>query len=280
MPKRYANESKSVMTACGLEVRRPFEVRVDVLVEEARRGEEVLGERAALGHRVVDVADGEPLDLDDVREALREKSVRPPADDDLHLVPLAHEVLADDLAPRRVPHPFAGDAVEDAHRPSRGCRIAYVSFATLFSTFGTRLNRLIDGGRFSITRTGISLIRMPPRSARMTNSLAKTSFSTRHARTVSRSATPPERLEAVRVGAAEAEDDAEHPRVGDARGVAQEGPVVLGADRELRADDDVGLAGLEDLDRAPVEVGVAEVDLVADDELAARHRMPCFSALP
>ena len=48
--------------------------------------------------------------------------------------------------------------------------------------------------------------------------------------------------------------------------------VVLGARDELRADDQVGLAGLEDVDRAAVEVGVAEVDLVADDELAAREQ--------
>ena len=35
-------------------------------------------------------------------------------------------------------------------------RIAYVSFATLFSTFGTRLKRLIDGGRFYKSWIGIS----------------------------------------------------------------------------------------------------------------------------
>src|SRR5579883_2880708 len=44
-------------------------------------------------------------------------------------------------------------------------RIANVSFATLLSTLGTRLNRLIDGGRFSMTCTGIYLIFTPPRSA-------------------------------------------------------------------------------------------------------------------
>ena len=43
-------------------------------------------------------------------------------------------------------------------------------------------------------------------------------------------------------------------------------------DRELAADDEVGLAGLEDVDRALVEVGVAEVDLVAEDEVAAREQ--------
>ena len=43
-------------------------------------------------------------------------------------------------------------------------------------------------------------------------------------------------------------------------------------DGELRADDQVGPARLEDVDGAPVEVGVAEVDFLADDELAARHQ--------
>ena len=43
-------------------------------------------------------------------------------------------------------------------------------------------------------------------------------------------------------------------------------------DGELAADDQVGLAGLEDVDRALVEVGVAEVDLVAEDEVAPRQQ--------
>lgn len=42
-------------------------------------------------------------------------------------------------------------------------RMAQVSLTTLFSTFGTRLNRLIEGGRFSITRTGISSTRSSSR---------------------------------------------------------------------------------------------------------------------
>ncbi len=50
------------------------------------------------------------------------------------------------------------------------------------------------------------------------------------------------------------------------------GPLVGGAHGELAADDQVGLARLEDVDRALVEVGVAEVDLVAEDELAAREQ--------
>src|SRR5262249_20232949 len=64
-------------------------------------------------------------------------------------------------------------------------RIAYVSFATLFRTLGTRFQRLIDGGRFSFTLTGISRMRSPARYARMTSSLANTSFSTTHASTCS-----------------------------------------------------------------------------------------------
>ena len=45
--------------------------------------------------------------------------MRAPADDDLHLVAARDEVLADDLAARRVPHAFADDAVEDAHSEAR-----------------------------------------------------------------------------------------------------------------------------------------------------------------
>src|SRR5207237_4209708 len=78
-----------------------------------------------------------------------------------------------------------------------------------------------------------------------------------------------ERLQAVGVGATEAEEHLEERGIGDARGVANEGPLVRGARRQLAADDEVGLAGLEDLDRALVEIGVAEVDLVAQNDLAA-----------
>jgi len=80
-----------------------------------------------------------------------------------------------------------------------------------------------------------------------------------------------ERLEAVRVGAAETEKQPEHARVSDARGVAEHGAVVLGAREELRADDEIGLAAVEHVDRAAVEVRVAEVDLVANDDLPARE---------
>src|SRR5205085_10113991 len=57
------------------------------------------------------------------------------------------------------------------------------------------------------------------------------------------------------------------------------GAVVLRARDELRADDEVGGARLEDVDRAPVEVGIAEVDLVADDEVAAREEDPLLQRL-
>ena len=78
-----------------------------------------------------------------------------------------------------------------------------------------------------------------------------------------------ERLEPVGVGPLEAERVPEQPVVELARRVPQERPLVLGAGRQLRPDHHVELARREQLERAPVEVGVAEVDLVADDDPAA-----------
>jgi hypothetical protein len=51
-------------------------------------------------------------------------------------------------------------------------------------TAGTRRTKSTLGGRFSITRTGISRSTIPARSARITSSLANTSLSTRHASTI------------------------------------------------------------------------------------------------
>ena len=48
------------------------------------------------------------------------------------------------------------------------------------------------------------------------------------------------------------------------------GRAIVGALHHLRADHHVGVVALEELERALVEVGVAQIDLVADDELAAR----------
>src|SRR5690606_2035841 len=67
-------------------------------------------------------------------------------------------------------------------------RIATKSFARLRSTLGTRRARPIVGGRSSSTRTGISRMGTPARSARMTSSEAKMSLSTRQASTMGRSA--------------------------------------------------------------------------------------------
>ena len=99
----------------GRELRHLVEVGADVGGQHARRREHVAREGAVAVHAVVDVPDGQALDLDDVGEALRQEGVGAPADDDLHLVARGDQVLADDLAPRRVPHALADDAVEDAH---------------------------------------------------------------------------------------------------------------------------------------------------------------------
>src|SRR5262249_12662170 len=88
-----------------------------------------------------------------------------------------------------------------------------------------------------------------------------------------------EGLQAVRVGSAEAEEGLEHPGVRDARDVADDRAVVFGALGELGADDQIGFARLEDLHRAAVKVGVAEVDLVANHELAAREQDPLLERL-
>src|SRR5690606_29599750 len=61
--------------------------------------------------------------------------------------------------------------------------------------------------------------------------------------------------------------------------VADEGAVVLGAMDELRPDDEVRLAALEDVDGAPMEVDVAQVDLVADDELPSGEQDPLLEGL-
>ena len=69
------------------------------------------------------------------------------------------------------------------------------------------------------------------------------------------------------------------PGVDEARRVARPGASSSAPD-ELGADDHVGLARLEELDRAPVEVGVAEVDLVADARSRRAPEDALFSALP
>ena len=117
MAKRYANESKSLMTASGRK-RATLSKYAPTFVASIPGAARTL--RASVPSRsiaVVDVADREALDLDDVAERLREERVRAPAHDDLHLVAARDEVLADDLAARRVPHALADDAVEDAHEP-------------------------------------------------------------------------------------------------------------------------------------------------------------------
>src|SRR5262245_12211582 len=67
-------------------------------------------------------------------------------------------------------------------------RMAQVSFAMFLSTFGTRRNKLIEGFRFSATRSGISTTFLRSRPARTTSSDANRSLSTMQWVTVSVSA--------------------------------------------------------------------------------------------
>ena len=99
----------------GPELSHRVEVRADVRRPacRARRGRSARGSRR--GPAVVDVADRQPADLDDVAERLGQHRVSPPADDDLHVVTRGDQVLADHLAPRGVAHPLADDAVQDPH---------------------------------------------------------------------------------------------------------------------------------------------------------------------
>src|SRR6185436_4839252 len=77
------------------------------------------------------------------------------------------------------------------------------------------------------------------------------------------------RLEAMGVGAAEAERRSQQVGVNEAGGVPGPRPRVLGSGDELRSDHHIELTRLEKPDRAMVEVDVAKVDLVADHELAS-----------
>jgi hypothetical protein len=83
---------------------------------------------------------------------------------------------------------------------------------------------------------------------------------------------PAKCFEPVRVGSAELEQDLEERRIRHARRVANQGPIVGRAHGKLAADDEVGFAGLQDVDRALVEVGVAKVNLLANDDLAPREQ--------
>ena len=79
-----------------------------------------------------------------------------------------------------------------------------------------------------------------------------------------------QRLEAVGVGAVEAEGEAEEAVVAAGRQAAEERPAIVGAAHRLRADHDVDVVRVaEDRQGADVEVVVAEVDLLAEDEAAA-----------
>ena len=59
----------------------------------------------------------------------------------------------------------------------------------------------------------------------------------------------------------------------------REGALVLRADGELGADDEIGAARLENVDGPTVEVGITEVDFVADDDLPAGEEDPLLHCL-
>src|SRR5581483_8709982 len=80
----------------------------------------------------------------------------------------------------------------------------------------------------------------------------------------------PEGLEPVRVGAVKADQHPQHPVDHQRRRVAHEAAPIFRALHHLGADHQIGLVVLQDPERALVEVGVAEIDLVAQDEGAAR----------
>src|SRR5262249_8889425 len=79
----------------------------------------------------------------------------------------------------------------------------------------------------------------------------------------------PEGLEPMGVRPTEAEEQLEHRRVRNAGDVTDGGSIVLCSLHELRANDEIGLTALQDVDRTAMKVDVTQVDLVADDELAA-----------
>src|SRR5262249_24028972 len=80
----------------------------------------------------------------------------------------------------------------------------------------------------------------------------------------------PESLEPVGIGASKTERDAQKLSVELTRQMACPRAIVFGALDELRTDDHLGGARLEQVDRAAVKLRVTKIDLVADDDLAAR----------
>jgi len=67
----------------------------------------------------------------------------------------------------------------------------------------------------------------------------------------------PESLETVRVRPTEAEEQPEQGRIGDARCMPDKGSLIGRAYGEFAPDDQIGLAGLENVDGMSVKVGVA-----------------------
>ena len=94
-----------------------------------------------------------------------------------------------------------------------------------------------------------------------------------------------ERLEAVGVGAGEAEQDAQHAVEHGGGELAKGGALVGRGGQGLGADDHVVALVLELGQRAHIEVGVTQVDLVADDDAtaggedAAAHGQPVVGLL-
>src|SRR5882724_5576995 len=131
--------------------------------------------------------------------------------------------------------PSSGSRTSEAHR--RRTRTAQASLASPLITRGTRRRSAVEGARFSASAMGISRTSRPMRWARITNSLAKRSRSTTQARATS---TNRSRRNALR-------------------------PCVSVPRNQVGALLEQGKGTL-------VELRVAEIDLVADHDPAARFQ--------
>ena len=108
----------------------------------------------------------------------------------------------------------------------------------------------------------------------MTNSLANTSRSSTQRWAVSTRAARLKRLQAVGVGPLVAAGGAQQLVVDPGAQPADQRALVVRADHALAAHHQVGVGALQQGQRPGVELGVAQVDLVADDEGPPRGQDP------
>ena len=93
-------------------------IDLDVLADCFGRGAKIPEQAPGAIETVAEVAEREPVDLLDsdrilVAKPLLEEAVGSTRNDDSDLVPGRDQVRQDDGTPRRVPHPFADDAVQN-----------------------------------------------------------------------------------------------------------------------------------------------------------------------